>query len=81
MQDPNQVQTIRERLLNIPAHQCEPTRAEVEAEAKRCAPHLFEVQRSTGLDYSGMRHMQAAMQEAEDRLLIARGRKPKFSTE
>lgn len=81
MQDPNQVQTIRERLLDIPADQCEPTRAEVEAEAERCAPHLFQVKRSTGLDHSGMRHMQAAMQEAEDRLLIARGRKPKFSKE
>lgn len=81
MQGPNQVQTIRERLLNIPADQCEPTRAEVEAEVRRCAPHIFEVRNSTGLDHSGLRHMQAAMQEAEDRLLIARGRKPKFSIE
>lgn len=78
MQDPNQVQTIRERLLAVPAAQCEPTRAEVEAEAERCAPHLFEVKRSTGLDFSGRRHMQAAMQDAEDRILVARGRKPKF---
>lgn len=81
MQYPNQVQTIRERLLNIPADQCEPTRADVEAEAQRCAPHLFEVRNSTGLDHSGLQHMQAAMQDAGDRLLIARGRKPKFSTE
>lgn len=79
MQDPNQVQTIRERLLNTPAAQLEPTRLEVEAEAQRCAPHLFEVQRSTGLDTSGRQHMRAALQDAEDRLRVARGLAPKFS--
>lgn len=81
MPDPNQVQTIRERLLNIPVEQLEPTRLEVEKEAERCAPHLFEVQRSSGLDASGRRHMHAAMQEAEDRLRVARGLSPKFGGE
>lgn len=79
MQDPNQVQTICERLLKTPPAQLEPTRQEVEAEAERCAPHLFEVQRSTGLDTSGRQHMRAALQDAEDRLLTARGLAPKFS--
>jgi hypothetical protein len=78
MQDPNQVQTIRERLLRTPAAQLEPTRAEVEAEAERCAPHLFEVQRGTGLDTSGGQHMRSAMQDAEDRLRVARGLPAKF---
>lgn len=81
MQDPNQVQTIRERLLQILADQLEPTRFEVEAEAERRAPHLFDVHRSTGLDLSGRRHMLAMMQEAEDTLRVARGLRPKFATE
>lgn len=78
MQDPNQLQTIRERLLHAPLAQLEPTRHQVEQEAERCAPHLFDVQRSSGLDASGRRHMLAAMQEAEDRLRIKRGLLPKF---
>jgi hypothetical protein len=81
MQDPNQVQTIRERLLQTSPAQLEPTRHQVEQEAERCAPHLFDVQRSSGLDASGRRHMLAAMQQAEDCLRVERGLLPKFGCE
>jgi hypothetical protein len=81
MQDPNQVQTIRERLLQTPPAQLEPTRQEIEDEAERYAPHLFDVQRGTGLDLSGRQHMIAAMQNAEDRLRVSRGLTPIFRAE
>lgn len=63
------------------SHSPEPRGVEIEREAERCAPHLFDVQRSSGLDASGRRHMLAAMQQAEDRLRVKRGLLPKFGGE
>lgn len=81
MQHPNQLHSISERLHKLQFEQMEPTRHQVEQEAEGCAPLLFEVQRSIGLDASGRRHMLAAMPQAEDRLRVTRGMLPKFSGE
>lgn len=59
----------------------EPTQEEINALARQQAPHLFNVQESTGLDLSGKQAMQRTLRDAGDTIRVQRNLNPKWVLE
>lgn len=72
--------THQKRAIQLHKGARRPTEEEISKEAERTHPWLFSVQIDTGIDLSGRQHTLEALQQAEDRLLLAAGFKPRHYT-